>query len=176
MNRSKKRLEEVFKVSGTPTYTFVQPVEFGRLLVALRTPGRGVVVEGPSGIGKTTSVTQAIQALELESEAQILSARKSEDAELIGMLPDTGKFGTVVVDDFHKLPDEVKRSIADLMKVLADEERHDCKVVVVGINEAGRSLVQFAHDLGNRLEVIKFETNPDSKVDHLIQLGCRIPQ
>ena len=46
-------LEDVFKTSGTPTYTFVRPVEYTKLIVALRTKGRGLVVEGPSGIGKT---------------------------------------------------------------------------------------------------------------------------
>jgi hypothetical protein len=43
-------LEDVFKRSGLPTFTLVQPAEYEHLKVALRTPGRGVVVEGPSGI------------------------------------------------------------------------------------------------------------------------------
>ena len=53
-------LQDVFKLSGIPHYTFVPPVEYTRLLVALRTPGRSIVVEGPSGIGKTTAVVNAI--------------------------------------------------------------------------------------------------------------------
>lgn len=60
-------LQDVFVLSGIPQHTFVQPVEYTRLLVALRTPGRSVVVEGPSGIGKTTAVVNAI------SEAGIAS-------------------------------------------------------------------------------------------------------
>jgi len=35
-------LEDVFKLSGSPTYTFVRPLEYAKLLVALRTP-RGYV-------------------------------------------------------------------------------------------------------------------------------------
>ncbi len=38
------------------THTFVEPVEYRDLLLNLRTPGRGLVIEGPSGIGKTTAV------------------------------------------------------------------------------------------------------------------------
>ncbi len=49
-------LQQVFVLSGVPVYTFVQPVEYIQLLVALRTAGRGIVIEGPSGIGKTTAV------------------------------------------------------------------------------------------------------------------------
>ena len=52
-------LEDVFKRSGLPTYTFVEPAEYNHLKVALRTPGRGLVIEGPSGIGKTTAVRRA---------------------------------------------------------------------------------------------------------------------
>jgi MoxR-like ATPase len=52
-------LEDVFKRSGLPTYTFVEPAEYRHLKIALRTPGRGVVIEGPSGIGKTTAVRRA---------------------------------------------------------------------------------------------------------------------
>jgi len=51
---SSLRVEDVFKISGVPTHTFVKPSGFNRLQVALRTPGRGVIVEGPSGIGKST--------------------------------------------------------------------------------------------------------------------------
>lgn len=56
-------LEEVYKLNGVPTYTFVRPTEFNRLFVALRTPGRGVVLEGPSGIGKTTAIARATEEL-----------------------------------------------------------------------------------------------------------------
>ena len=49
------QVEEVFKTNGVPTHTFVRPKEYLQLQVGLRTPGRGVVIEGPSGIGKTTA-------------------------------------------------------------------------------------------------------------------------
>ena len=52
----RRTLEDVFKLSGVPEVTFVEPVEFSRLVVALRTKGRGVVIEGPSGIGKTNDL------------------------------------------------------------------------------------------------------------------------
>ena len=57
------QLGDVFKLSGVPDLTFVEPLEFTRLVVALRTPGRGVVIEGPSGIGKTSAVTKALDRI-----------------------------------------------------------------------------------------------------------------
>jgi MoxR-like ATPase len=82
------KLEEVFKLSGVPTFTFVPPLEYSKLLVALRTKGRGVIIEGPSGIGKTTSVDKALEELGLSNRALRLTSRKREDAELIHELPD----------------------------------------------------------------------------------------
>ena len=165
------RLEEVFKLSGVPTYTFVKPLEFEKLLVSLRTPGRGVVIEGPSGIGKTTAVTQALAEHNIEGNALKLSARKKEDRELIKALPEMKGTGLVIIDDFHRLDEDTQRIIADFLKVLADEERRDAKLVVVGINKAGDSLVAFAPDLNNRIDTIRFEANPDERVLELIQKG-----
>src|ERR1017187_2721377 len=146
-------LQEVFTVSGIPQYTFVPPVEYTRLLVALKTPGRGIVIEGPSGIGKTTAVVKALEQTGFTGNVIKLSARKAEDVAFVKELPAMQPFGVVIIDDFHKLPSATKGAIADLMKILADEGAADSKVIVVGINKAGNSLIAFADDLTNRLEI-----------------------
>ncbi|MFH1112914.1 MAG: TIR domain-containing protein [Pseudomonadota bacterium] len=165
------QIQDVFKTSGVPTFTFVHPLEYPRLLLNLRTPGRGLVIEGPSGIGKTTAVEKAIAELGLSERITKLSARLSEDVEYIAELPSMGKVGTVVVDDFHKLPDSARQALADYMKTLADRSATDVKIVVVGINKAGENLVQFAHDLVNRLDIVPFESNPDDRVEELLSKG-----
>jgi hypothetical protein len=164
-------LHEVFTISGIPKYTFVKPKEYPRLLMALKTPGRGIVVEGPSGIGKTTAITKAIEEVAPSAHVLKLSARKRDDVDLIKQLPEMQPLGTVVIDDFHKLPDMEKSQIADLMKVLADEGRADSKVIAIGINRAGEALIDFADDLTNRLETIPFEENPDPLVAEVLRLG-----
>ena len=77
------KLQDVFVLSGIPEHTFVYPVEYTRLLVALQTAGRSIVVEGPSGIGKTTAIARAIKEAKLTNEVLSLSARKKEDVALI---------------------------------------------------------------------------------------------
>lgn len=166
------QLEDVFKASGVPKYTFVKPVEYTRLLVSLRSPGLGVVVEGPSGIGKTTAVLQALQELNLDqTKVSLLSARKAGDVELIKALPNMMAFGVAIIDDFHKLDDATRAQIADLMKLLADESATDRKIIILGISKAGESLVSFASDLNNRIEVIPFEANPQGSLLKVISLG-----
>lgn len=174
-------LEDVFKKSGVPTHTFVRPTEYPRLLVALRTSGRGVVVEGPSGIGKTSAITKVLSELGLADKAQMLSGRRKEDVSRISSIPTTKDHGLIVIDDFHRLPDATKKALADHMKLLADDEDETSKLVVVGINRAGDSLLRFAEDISGRIDVIKFEHNPENRIRDLITLGertmnCRIAE
>ena len=168
---SEPKLEDVFKTSGIPTYTFVKPSEFDRVVVGLRTPGRGLVVEGPSGIGKTTSVLKALEETAQADKTLKLSARKAEDRAMIEALPTIERIGNVLIDDFHRLDETVKQHIADHLKALADEEAPDSKLIIVGINKAGDSLIHFATDLNNRIDTLQFETNPDEMVAELVGKG-----
>src|ERR1039457_3112414 len=75
---------------------------------------------------------------------------------------------TVLIDDFHRLDDTSKGAIADLMKTLADEGAAHSKLIVLGITNAGQSLIAFGKDLANRIEIIPFEANPEHKIEELI--------
>lgn len=171
MTQKVLELHEVFVRSGVPTHTFVEPVEFTGLVVALKTPGRSIVIEGPSGIGKTTAAMKAIAAAGLSEKVVPLSARKVEDVAFIEALPSSLPVGTVLIDDFHRLSTEIRRQIADLMKTLADEGAAHSKLVVLGIPNAGQSLLQFGNDLANRIEVVRVEANPKFKVEELLNKG-----
>jgi hypothetical protein len=162
-------LSSVFTLSGVPEYNFVKPTEWNRLITSLRTPGRGLVLEGPSGIGKTTCLIKALEELGLPYEK--LESRNPKDLEYIAALPSLGDVGIVVIDDFHRLDNSIKRGVADHMKLLADSRDPNSKVVVVGINKAGDALVAFGRDLNDRIDTIRFETNPEYKVLELIERG-----
>ena len=166
----KLRLEQVFTVAGIPTYTYVVPYEYNELLVAVRTPGKCIVIEGPSGIGKTTAINKILTQLQL-NEVEVYSARKEKDLIEINNIAN-GKFQNIaIVDDFHRLPSELQSKISDLMKVLADEQDESRKIIIIGINKVGNSLVTFSPDLNNRITTIRFESNPDDKIEELISLG-----
>lgn len=164
-------LENVFKKSGVPTHTFVPPTEYDRVLVSLRTPGRCIVVEGPSGIGKTSCIKKAIDDAQLGDSCLFLSGRKATDIELIRELPNFGTLGTVVVDDFHRLGDNEKHLLTDFVKTLADEEDSRSKVVLIGINRAGQALVEYAPDVLHRIETIRFGRTNEERIQELIKLG-----
>ena len=171
MIEAKPKLEEVFKTNGIPTYTFVEPKKYSNILLSIRSPGRCLVVEGPSGIGKTTAVEKALEQVGISGETTKLSARRPEDVEYIGILPEISKTGIVLVDDFHRLQTETQSALADYLKVLADTEDKTTKIIILGINRAGDSLIDFAPDLVNRIDIVKFETEPDEKIHDLIRKG-----
>lgn len=164
-------LEEVFRLSGVPTITFVHPERYDEIKVSVRTPGRCLVIEGPSGIGKTTTITRVLGDLGIVDKVTALSARKSSDVELIDALPDMGEIGTVIVDDFHRLGDATKAKLSDFMKVLADAESDASKLILIGINKAGHQLIKFAHDLGLRIDVFRLEANPIELLERVVGLG-----
>lgn len=168
-------VEEVFKRSGVPDLTYVKPKEYTRLLVALRSPGKGVVVEGPSKIGKTTSVVKVLSEIDhtLPGTVTTLTARDAADREFIASIPSQTDLGIVIIDDFHRLEYSVRESISDFMKILADGERSDAKIVIVGINKVGESLLAIAPDLAGRIEVVKLGVNPPEKVRELVEKGCK---
>lgn len=166
-------LQDVFSLSGLPTVTFVEPTSYGRLKVALKTRGRGLVIEGPSGIGKTTSIHKAIEAIGMKGDAKVLTARRSRDRNFIESIPTGQDWGLVIIDDFHRLDMNLRRKIADYLKVLADEGDETTKLVLIGINKAGKSLVNFGRDLASRIEIIRLEREPDSHISKIILLGSK---
>jgi hypothetical protein len=90
---SAPRLEQVFQISGVPTYTFVEPKEYAKLLVSLR-----------------TAVETALKKIGVGGSATKFSARKPGDLPYIDALPELTNAGLVIIDDFHRLPDDSKAS------------------------------------------------------------------
>src|SRR5258708_29265334 len=171
------QLYEVFVKSGVPRVTFVEREDFGLLKLALAQPGRGVVIEGPSGIGKTTAVERAIEALSsrqhgtsTESIMQILSARNPEHRSKLQTLRQW-HLGTVIIDDFHRLDPQLQGELIDYLKYLADTERASKKLVIVGIPQTGQTLVDTSFDVATRIDVFKLGLVNDELLLRMIEKG-----
>lgn len=102
-----------------------------------------------------------------------LSARKPSDIELIKELPAMRSIGVVVVDDFHCLPPSAKQQLTDFVKTLADEEDVTSKVILIGINQAGQTLVEYAPDVLHRVEIIRVGRTNEERIRQMIELGER---
>lgn len=165
-------IDTVFKESGVPTVTFIEPVNFYRLKLALRYLGRGLIIEGPSGIGKTTALKEAIRQLKLEgydNQIEVLSARSPNAQKRLEKI-DEWQEGIVAIDDFHLLNRSLKNQLVDRLKFLADLESTQ-KIIIVGIPHTRSSLVEAKHDVATRAEVITMGKTPDVLIESMIEKG-----
>jgi serine/threonine protein kinase len=170
-------LGDVFKLSGPPDITFVETKAYKTLKSYLRNPGRGVVIEGPSGVGKTTALEKAIRELEKEPSGLrgpkpvMLNARRREHLRQIEDIESWHKEGLVAIDDFHRLNDALSLRVADYMKCLADEDVREKKLVVVGIPGSGQALIKFGFDIAMRIDVLHLGRVESQDVMRMIDKG-----
>jgi TIR domain len=175
------QLYEVFVKSGVPNVTFVERHDFTRLKLALAQPGRGVVIEGPSGVGKTTSLKKAIESLTSSQPSSkkdlrvdipiiMLSARNPDHRKKLQVLTNWHD-GIVVIDDFHRLDPSLREEVVDYLKYLADTEANARKLVIVGIPQSGQMLVDISFDVATRIEVFKWGKVKNDLILQMIEKG-----
>ena len=176
--KSHYELDEVFKTVGFPEVTFVSPTVFDDLLDELCVRARVLVIEGPSGVGKTVAMERALEDLgatgrqkwpkrwlriKMEAdlhEAKSLPGKRLEDIQ-----------GHLIIDDFHMLPLTDRIRIGNFAKAFADGCRHDGKITLIGINHSRESLIHKVADLATRSEVRPLGRESNDKISSLITKG-----
>ncbi|MGH1437524.1 MAG: AAA family ATPase [Lewinella sp.] len=78
-----------------------------------------------------------------------------------------------VIDDFHKVEDEEKEKIAQLMKLFKDTsfEFPDTKIIVIGAVETAREIVDYDDELFERLEQIHVPLMSQRELSEIINKG-----
>ena len=69
---AKKKLEDVFKTVGLPPYTYVKPPYYGEVRADITQAGKHLLIEGPSGIGKTCVAFKVFEELAFEQDKDFL--------------------------------------------------------------------------------------------------------
>jgi predicted MPP superfamily phosphohydrolase len=176
-------INDIFRLNGTPTVTFVEPPQFRELQLELGTMGTGLIVEGPSKTGKSTAIRKALDVLGVDTQHQLWWAGQSPPAfdefqRTLDELRRSDRKRWLFIDDFHYLEDRrYLQALAFAMKVLADQSRSNAKVTLLGINPLGASLVQTMPDLAGRFRVMRIDRERDwersTLITELIVLGER---
>lgn len=177
-----KQLQDVFKTVGLPPYTYVKPTYFGEVKADILQSGRHLLIEGPSGIGKTCVVYKVFEELSwvADSEYRYVSCRDVDSDEVIdeflaqAVAGDAPEPRVLVIDDFHLLNKVRRSAIGSRLKRMSDKafELGDAsKVILIGIPTAGDSLLANALDLGPRLGSYRFQRADDKDIDRLISEG-----
>lgn len=166
-------IEIIFPRGAMPELNYVEPNKFNYLKIYLRDPNGGVIVEGPSGIGKTTATQKALNQLGVEEGSKRwLNAGRAEDVENLRQVLDAPPGGIVVVDDFHHLAFDVKAQTARAIKCSCEGMGGPkTKFVLVGINKVGYALLDSFPDLHGRVVTFSMVRQPDEKIEEMISLG-----
>jgi 3',5'-cyclic AMP phosphodiesterase CpdA len=165
-----RSIDDIFRTVGQPDITFVEPAQFKTLRRCLRAMGKGLVVEGPSGVGKTTLVSRALREVPA-MEQEWLFGQMEDDQRKIDERLSKGFLGHLVIDDFHRLDHARQARVADAMKIVADRDARNAKITLIGINPVGDSLVSALRDLAGRFDVVPMGSQPDEKISELIRKG-----
>ena len=172
----------MFKTVGLPPYTYVKPVYYGEVRSDIEQSGKHLLIEGPSGIGKTCIVYKVFEEIAWSKGKQYdyVSARDADAEQRVGDFFTVANSGgcpvpsVLVIDDFHLFPASRRTEIGSQLKRLSDrafEQSSPPKVILIGIPTTGNPLVADAYDLGPRLGTYRFVRATDAEIDRLISEG-----
>jgi predicted MPP superfamily phosphohydrolase len=168
----------VFRTTSMPTHTLVETPQLHDLRYEMAVPGRLLVVEGPSGIGKTVAVKNACAWITANGhrrwESTYLNVKEPSDVARIDALlqqPTAALRGFMIIDDFHDLDPVRKRRLGNHAKALADRDEQDAKLVFVGIPRVRESLARDVPDLGSRMTTVRIRRVEVAHIRELIEKG-----
>lgn len=173
-------LQEVFTTVGLPKFTYIEPTIYRRFSQAVRTPGKHIVLEGTSGVGKTCLVFRVLAELGYVPNLGFIyiSAREDNSANRILSLlrspSSPGMPNVVFIDDVHILQSDIRHELADQLKLMSDGvfiNQAARKCILAGIPTAASGLLANAVDLGPRLATFKLGMATDKQLDTLIHEG-----
>lgn len=169
----KYNIEEIYRTEGVPEYTFVPPPNYNEILVDIRNPGKPVIIEGQSGTGKTTVAKKIIEQALPNQEFGYLSARKAVDLPEIIKISNGELLGRFIIDDFHRLGNDIQGKIADIVKLAAEDPDHEQhpKIVIIGINKVGSELIYLVHDIAKRCGIHKVHPADEKRIREIVVRG-----
>lgn len=144
-------VEEVFVTEGIPQFTFIKPPNYNEILLDIRRKGKPVIIEGQSGTGKTTTVKKIIIQLSGDIGISYYTARQPNDMLNIKRVAENREPGYYIIDDFHRLPNDLQTDFANLAKLSAETSDENLpKLILIGINQVGSSLINLVPDIAKR--------------------------
>ena len=177
-----KKLGDVFKTVGLPPYTYVKPSYYGEVRADIEQPGKHLLIEGPSGVGKTCVVFKVFESINWAKDRDFTycSCRDADADSTIARFFSCCSRGErpspplIVIDDFHLLSAARRAEVGSLLKRLSDrtfEQPNPAKAILIGIPTAGNSLVGESYDLGPRLGSYRVPRATDHEIERLIDEG-----
>ncbi len=164
-------IDDVFVRNGVPGDTYVEPEQAPEIQRYLGVNGRGLVVEGPTQIGKTTAVTKLLGDAQC---ARLDAYGEADEAELLAVVAAGVLEGHLLIENVHHLSDATLARVARCMRQLADRRPATSKVTLIGISNVASRLARLQPDLGGRFDRVEMNRQPPAKVHELVTQGERV--
>lgn len=178
------RTIDVFPTVGLPAYNYVKPSQYSQVMMDFDEKGKHILVEGPSGVGKTCIIYKIIDEKKLKKNIDYtyISCRDSEHEEMLSMCLEMASTNSkrqhyYIIDDFHLLSVEKRDDLGSRLKRISDQafsEEFVDKFILIGIPAAGEYLLATAKDLGPRIGMHKLNSVEKGKIEELIEEGEKI--
>jgi hypothetical protein len=135
-----------------------------------------VIIEGQSGSGKTCTARKILEQIRDRTDYVYLSARSDPDIEKIVRISTENPQGTFVIDDFHRLSPQTQERLANIAKLAAEQGEQTLlpKLVLIGINHVGASLIQMVPDIAKRCGVHRILPGTKETIQSMIKSGCEL--
>lgn len=82
----------------------------------------------------------------------------------------------LVIEDFHKLPDEEKKKLADMLKIFIDQANKypTLKVICIGAVDTAREIVKLDNNLKQRVYECEIPLLNDTEIKEIVVRGCEL--
>ena len=124
------------------------------LVVAIRSRGRSVVIETKSKDEIAPLLEKTLSNLGLHGH-QVLDSSNPEDLAYIELLPGMKSLGTIVIENAQHLPQPLMDEFGSWMKLMADDDDHTTKIIMIGHPGVANALLRDNSDLGSRMTTLR---------------------
>jgi hypothetical protein len=165
----------LFERTTVPRHTYVEPEQLRGIKNALRVLGRGLVVEGPTQIGKSTVIARGLDLIGMTNRCRWLNCLHDADVAAIRQtLVDWKVTDHVVMDNAHLLPPKDTADLARLMRWLADQPSPGGKVTLIGTLGTMLHLIEGQRDLAGRLDLVQMDRQPPARIHAFVGMAEQV--
>lgn len=152
---------------------------FDQIGVFYKQTGSLSETEGEKGVVSVEAYGLKSQAEVSSSQTKVASFARIVNPQVTSqrLAEEIGKANKVlVIEDFHKLSEEEKKKLADMLKVFIDQANiyPSLKVICIGAVDTAREIVRLDNNLKQRVYECEIPLLNDAEIKEIIVRGCEL--
>lgn len=177
----KEHKVDAIKIQCDSSMTFEQILlnSFDQLEVFYKKSGSHKESKGSAASGglRYVGVNSNVAETALKEEAALFSRVVNPQVTSQRLAMALGEANKIlVVEDFHKLPEEEKKKLADLLKVFIDlaNDYPNLKVICIGAVDTAREIIKLDNNLKQRVYECEMPLLTENELKAIVLRGCEL--